>query len=120
MDQNERDKQELQTGAQPLKGRGTMILIFGILSIVLSVVFCAILGPALGISAWVMGKKDEREILRGIIDRSELSITRAGKICGIIGTFIGIGLIILAIAMFMLIFSLISCPIFTSILTCCD
>ena len=85
-------------GAVPTKpGRGTMILVLGILSIVLTVMFCALLGPALGIPAWVMGQRDEREIQKGLIHPSEQSLTRAGKICGIFGTFFGMGLILLAI-----------------------
>lgn len=97
MEQNTNPPSELQKQTSVKPGRGTMILVFGILSIVLGVMFCAILGPALGIPAWVMGQKDEREIQRGLIRPSERSITRAGKICGIFGTFIGTGIILLAI-----------------------
>jgi len=62
-------------------GRGTIILILGILSIVL-------LGPFVGIPAWVMGNKDLKKIKNGIISLSEKSNTKVGMILGIIGTFI--------------------------------
>jgi hypothetical protein len=82
--------------AQPsMPGRGTMILVLGILSIVLGITFCVFLGPALGIPAWVMGKKDEQEILKGVISQSELPATKAGKVCGIIGTIFGIAFFVL-------------------------
>jgi hypothetical protein len=61
-------------------GRGELILIFGILSIVL-------LGPILGIPTWVMGKQDLKKIQEGIIHESARSSTKIGMILGIIGTF---------------------------------
>lgn len=88
MEQNEMSQMPPAKPSKP--GRGTTILVLGILSIVLGITFCIFLGPALGIPAWVMGKNDEREILKGIISRSELPSTKAGKVCGIIGTCFGI------------------------------
>lgn len=116
--QNETPPTELQQRTPPKPGRGTTILVLGILSIVLTVMFCAVLGPALGIPAWVMGKRDEEEILKGIIDRSELSITKAGKICGIVGTFFGMGILILAIIIPILLL-IILFIVGGSILSCC-
>lgn len=82
--------------SQPIKaGRGTMILVLGLLSIVLGITFCFLLGPALGIPAWVMGKNDEREIKKGHISSLELSSTKGGKVCGIIGTAFGIAFMVL-------------------------
>ena len=57
--------------------RGTLILVFGILSIVCCFIF--------GIIAWVMGNGDLREMNMGRMDPSGRGLTQAGKICGIIG-----------------------------------
>ena len=74
--------------------RGTLILVLGILSIVLC-------GP-LGIFAWIMGGSDLKEMDAGTMDPSGRDTTKAGRICGIIGTVFllvqivcGIGLILL-------------------------
>ncbi len=60
--------------------RGTMVLVFGILSLV----FCA----PLGIAAWIMGSKDLKEMAAGTMDSSGRGTTNAGRICGIIGTML--------------------------------
>ncbi len=57
--------------------RGVVILILGILGIVCCVI-C-------GIIAWVMGKNDLREMAAGRMDPSGEGLTKAGKICGMIG-----------------------------------
>ena len=57
------------------------------------------LGPILGIPAWIMGNKDLKKIKRGLISVSEKSNTKTGMILGIIGTFVSVfTLIILGIA----------------------
>lgn len=71
-------------------GRGTLILILGILSIVF-------LGPFGGIPAWIMGKRDLKKIEAGLISQSEKSTTKTGMILGIIGTFLVFGAILLGI-----------------------
>jgi hypothetical protein len=77
----------------PERGRGTMILLFGILGLL-----C--LGPFLGIPAWVMGNTDMKKIKQNLIAPSEYGNTHAGKILGIIGTFISMGsVVIFGIAM---------------------
>jgi len=58
-----------------------MILIFGILSI-------ALMGPLLGIPAWIMGHKDLRKIRAGALAASHHNTTQAGMVLGIIGKFI--------------------------------
>jgi uncharacterized membrane protein len=75
--------------------RGAAVLTLGILGIVV----CWICG----IIAWVMGHNDLREMAAGRMDRLGEGMTRAGKICGIIGTLIpvvilGIYLLIIVIA----------------------
>ena len=57
--------------------RGTIILVFGILS----VVFCCIFG----IFAWLWGNEDLEKMRQGRMDREGESLTSAGKILGIIG-----------------------------------
>ncbi len=62
-------------------GRGGLILTFGILSLIL-------LGPILGIPAWVMGSRDMRKIRDGNLSPSSQGLTKTGMVLGIIGTFI--------------------------------
>jgi hypothetical protein len=57
-----------------------MILVLGILGLVL----CGFLG----IPAWVMGSGDLKEMAAGSMDPSGRSITNAGRICGMIATFL--------------------------------
>lgn len=58
--------------------RATTVLVLGILSLVI----CAICGPI----AWVMANRDIAAMNAGTMDPSGLDQTKAGKICGIIGT----------------------------------
>lgn len=62
--------------------RGVMILVFGILGIVLCVIF--------GIVAWVMGNGDLREMDAGRMDPEGRGLTQAGKICGMIGVILAV------------------------------
>ncbi|VAX39569.1 hypothetical protein MNBD_PLANCTO03-53, partial [hydrothermal vent metagenome] len=59
--------------------RGTLILVLGILSIVISCL-------PFGIFAWIMGKGDLNKIETGQMDPEGKGLTKAGMICGIIGT----------------------------------
>jgi hypothetical protein len=59
-------------------GRGTMLLVLGILSIVC----CALLGPV----AWIMGKSDLAKIKSGEIAPEAEQMTKIGMILGIVGT----------------------------------
>jgi predicted Zn finger-like uncharacterized protein len=72
--------------------RGTMILVFGIISIVSVFLTCAYIGPligiGLGITAWVLGHADLRKIKNQEMDDEGLGTTQAGWICGIIGTIL--------------------------------
>jgi hypothetical protein len=72
-------------------GRGGLILTFGILSLTL-------LGPILGIPAWIMGHRDLKKINAGIIAISQKGLTKGGMICGIVGTFFSPFIIIIGIA----------------------
>jgi len=67
--------------------RGSLIMTFGILSVVLGVTcYLAIIGLPLGIAAWVMGQRDLRKMRAGVMDPFGRGSTQSGCICGIIGT----------------------------------
>lgn len=69
--------------------RGTMVLVFGILSIVLGTTwFLSLVSLPMGIAAWVMGGRDLRKMRMNQMDPSGEGMTQAGWICGIIGTVI--------------------------------
>jgi hypothetical protein len=59
--------------------RGTVVLVLGILSLV-------ICGIILGPIAWIMGNSDLKEMREGRMDPSGESNTKAGRMCGMIGT----------------------------------
>ncbi len=87
-------RQHDNTAANMKPHRGTLILVLGILSLVV----CS----PLGIFAWIMGSNDLREMDAGTMDPSGRDTTKAGRICGIIGTvllalsvLIGIGFVLL-------------------------
>ena len=67
------------TGALP-ENRGVLILIFGILGL-------TVFG-AFGIPAWIMGNHDLSEIDSGGLDPAGRSLVHAGRICGIIATYL--------------------------------
>lgn len=81
--------QTTNANSEPERGRGGMIFAFGITSIVM-------LGPILGIPAWIMGRTDLAKIKDGLIAASEYSLTKAGMVMGIIGTFVSTLTVILA------------------------
>jgi hypothetical protein len=62
--------------------RGTMILVFGILGLVICM--------PLGIVAWVMGNTDLKAMDAGTMDPEGRGITHAGKIIGMIATILAI------------------------------
>jgi hypothetical protein len=76
--------------------RGTLILVFGILGLVMCAIF--------GIVAWVMANTDLEAMDRGEMDTAGRDQTQTGKILGIIGTvllgigvLVGIGFVVLAV-----------------------
>lgn len=72
--------------------RGAQILVFGILGLMLC--------PFFGIAAWVMGNSDLEEMDYGRMDPSGRDLTKAGRICGMVGT----GLMIFQLVVFVLVF----------------
>jgi len=72
--------------------RATLVLVFGILSLVAC--------PFFGIAAWMMGNTDLQEIDNGRMDPSGRDLTKAGRICGIIGTLLlGLQVLIIILAL---------------------
>jgi len=84
--------QPQQYGQHP--HRGTMILVFGILGLVVCML--------LGIVAWVMGSGDLKKMDAGVMDPKGRGITQAGKIIGMVATILAI----VGIALWFLIFFL--------------
>ena len=62
--------------------RGTMILVFGILGLVVCFPF--------GIVAWVMGNADLKAMDAGTMDPEGRSTTHAGKVIGIVATILNV------------------------------
>ena len=63
--------------------RGTLILVLGILSLTMCSIFT-------GIPAWIMGKGDLKKIGAGVMDPEGGGMSKAGMICGIIATILGV------------------------------
>jgi hypothetical protein len=81
--------------------RGAAVLSLGIISIAIVMLWCAApIGAILGLIAWIMGQTDLRKMKRGVMDNNGEGITRAGWICGIIGTLLN-GLLTLGCLGFM-------------------
>ena len=74
--------------------RGTLILVLGILSIT----FCQLCGPF----AWMLGNEDLRKMRAGRMDPSGEGNTNAGRILGIIGTVLMIGVVLIWLLFFVL------------------
>jgi hypothetical protein len=78
--------------------RGSTILTFGILSLV-------VFGPIFGPMAWIMGNNDLAEMKAGRMDPEGESATNAGRICGMIATIIcivGVALLCLCVPLAMM------------------
>ena len=58
--------------------------------------------PVLGPIAWIMGNADLKEIRAGRMDPEGENYTNTGRICGIVATCVGYGLLCIG---FMVIFS---------------
>jgi hypothetical protein len=58
--------------------RGSVILAFGILGLLVCQLF--------GLAAWLMADKDLQEMHRGYMDPSGRDLTKTGRILGMVGT----------------------------------
>ncbi|MCX7992749.1 MAG: hypothetical protein N2651_03665 [Fimbriimonadales bacterium] len=79
----------------------TLILVFGILSLVLP---C--MGMPFGIVAWILGNTARRELDAGFGDPSLRSQVETGRILGIIGTILWGGCCLGYIALYLIVFLL--------------
>ena len=70
--------------------RGGTVLTFGILSLVLGMFVCALLGIGLGFAAVVMARPDLRKIREGTMDSDGASQTQVGLVLGWVGLGLGI------------------------------
>jgi len=86
-DEDDRHRRRRRRDVAP--HRGSTVLTLGILSLVLLCV-----GLILGPIAWAMGSTDMAEIRAGRMDPDGEGITNAGRICGIIGTFLNIAIVL--------------------------
>ena len=77
---------------------GTLILVFGILSLVICM-------PA-GVVPWVMGNQAIREIKAGIMDPREEGLVQGGRICGMVAAILFILVVVFYCGIFGLIFGL--------------
>jgi hypothetical protein len=74
----------------PLRShRGGVVLALGILGLVV----CFICG----IIAWVMGNNDLREMAAGRMDPAGRGLTKAGKICGMIGVIVNLAVLCICV-----------------------
>ena len=79
-----------------LPHRGNLVLVLGIMGIVFNV--CGV--P--GVLAWIFGSADLKQMKAGTMDREGEGLTKAGYICGIIGTcFAAIGLVVMILYLLM-------------------
>ncbi len=69
-------------GSMMKPDRGAMILTLGIVGLVVTCLFF------LGTIAWILAYSDLREMKNGTRDAAGAALTKAGMICGIIGTAI--------------------------------
>lgn len=76
------DYDDSRSGRRVEPHRGVMILVFGILGLLLCVIF--------GIIAWVMGKGDLEKMKRGAMDREGESLTKVGYILGMVSVILNL------------------------------
>jgi hypothetical protein len=75
--------------------RGGLILALGVLSF-------AIGCPIFAVLAWILGSSDLQEMRHGTMDPRGRGMTEAGRILGVLGTLLGLGMML--IGFFMLVF----------------
>lgn len=77
-----------------LPHRGVLILVFGILGFVICFIF--------GIVAWTMGSGDLKQMDAGLMDPTGRGLTQAGKILGMIATFLNLAVLCLWVLFFVI------------------
>jgi len=75
--------------------RASTVLGLGIAGLLASFMYCPFVGMPLSIAAWIMGHRDLRMMREGIMDSTGEGQTKAGMVCGIIGsTIVGFGALV--------------------------
>ena len=74
--------------------RGVLVLVLGILGLVMCF--------PLGIGAWVMGNNDLAAMSAGNMDPEGRGLTQAGKVCGMVGVLLQVGVLALWVVFFVL------------------
>jgi hypothetical protein len=96
---DQKEHRRVRRDCEPHRGR--TVLILGIVGLGVSMMgWLGVFGLPLGISAWVMGQGDLRKIRNGEMDPGGHSLTRAGRICGIISTVWSSCVLLLVVAWF--------------------
>jgi hypothetical protein len=94
-----REQRRVRRDCEP--HRGGTVLILGVVGLGLSLMgWPGVAGLPIGITAWVMAQGDLRKIRAGEMDPGGHSLTRAGRICGIIGTVWSSCFLLLMVAWF--------------------
>jgi hypothetical protein len=71
--------------------RGTLVLTIGAVGLIASGIHVlSVLGVPLSVAAWLMGASDLQRMRSHQLDPSGVGLTQAGRICGIIGTCLGL------------------------------
>jgi hypothetical protein len=97
-----REQRRVRRDCEP--HRGGTVLLLGIIGLGLSLMgWPGVVGLPIGITAWVMAHGDLRKIRAGEMDPGGHSLTRAGRICGIIGTLCSSCFLLLIVAGFTLV-----------------
>jgi hypothetical protein len=101
------DELETRMRRDMLPHRGAMVLVFGILGLAFAFpsiccVFTAIGSLGFSLTALILGHLDLRAMREHRMDPEGMGLTRGGWICGIIGTVVSIGLLLLN-AMFLIV-----------------
>lgn len=84
-------------GQQLKPHRGTTLLVFGVLGLIVC--------PVFAILAWVMANADLREIAAGTMDREGEQTTKIAKILGIVGCVLCILSVVLTIVIWIVMFA---------------
>ena len=75
--------------------RGITVMVLGAMGIITCL-------PFFSVVAWVMGSADLKKMARGQMDPEGFFLTRIGRICGIIGTILGVLWVGFFVTMFLL------------------
>jgi hypothetical protein len=71
--------------------RGGLVLTLGVAGMIASGIHVlSVIGVPLSVTAWVMGQSDLKRMRANQLDPGGAGLTQAGRICGIIGTCLGL------------------------------